>query len=444
MRWLVAGVLVLATTVAAGLVWFKCVVSPTPFGAGSQAALAVLALLVLLCVQSLRALRGRHREAVARAWLSAAAAVGTFVAGDLLAAAMLLSPLSPPTLADRVRHHVLVPGTRSEYATDEYRYVQHVNTLGLRGGEVAVARPPGTRRVLVLGDSFTMGKGVPDADAYPAVIERLLAEDADGVRYEVLNGGVDSYAPVLSLLQLRELVPRLGVDVVVLAVDPGDLLQEEAYRRLAVHDASGQVVAVPARISPGDAVMRWLQRHTYFARHVMLHARRLLAPEPDAQALATVADVRLLRHTVDAQASARAPWDGMLESIAGMAEHCRAHHAGFLIAIYPWGHQVSAREWQAGRRAFLAEGDVAVDHSRRRLLAFAAAAGIDIVDAFPAFRAAAATGDAAAPRLYYDVDMHWTPHGHRLVARVLLEPIRRLLAATASPGPVSPRRARGT
>ncbi|MBI5880122.1 MAG: hypothetical protein HZB53_20935 [Chloroflexi bacterium] len=67
------------------------------------------------------------------------------------------------------------------------------NSLGLRDREYATPKPPNTRRVLFLGDSFTYGSGVADNNAmFARLIEkRLAAEFAPrGITIEVLNGGI--------------------------------------------------------------------------------------------------------------------------------------------------------------------------------------------------------------------------------------------------------------
>lgn len=61
------------------------------------------------------------------------------------------------------------------------------NSLGFRDEELA-PKPPGVRRVLVLGDSFTEGQGVEERDTLVRVLERLLNESQPG-RFEVRNCG---------------------------------------------------------------------------------------------------------------------------------------------------------------------------------------------------------------------------------------------------------------
>jgi hypothetical protein len=70
-------------------------------------------------------------------------------------------------------------------------------------------------------------------------------------------------------------------------------------------------------------------------------------------------------------------------------------------------------QWSEGRWAFLDHGDVPSNRSVAIIHAFAAEDGIDLVDAFAAFRA------HADEPLYFAHDLHWTPAGHRLMAEVL-------------------------
>lgn len=62
------------------------------------------------------------------------------------------------------------------------------NSLRLRGREIDLAKPENTKRILVLGDSYTFGVFVEDYETYSAVLERLFAEDGRGA-VEVLNAG---------------------------------------------------------------------------------------------------------------------------------------------------------------------------------------------------------------------------------------------------------------
>ena len=63
----------------------------------------------------------------------------------------------------------------------------HYNALRFRDAPLG-PKPPGVRRVVILGDSFAEGQGVQEADTLARVLARLLEERAPG-RYEVRNCG---------------------------------------------------------------------------------------------------------------------------------------------------------------------------------------------------------------------------------------------------------------
>ena len=65
------------------------------------------------------------------------------------------------------------------------------NSKGLRDREFSYDRQPGTLRILMLGDSLTVGWGVPAEQTFSKRIEKLFA--ADGVNAEVINTGVGNY-----------------------------------------------------------------------------------------------------------------------------------------------------------------------------------------------------------------------------------------------------------
>lgn len=80
------------------------------------------------------------------------------------------------------------------------------------GARAAASRP----KIVILGDSLTAGLGLPQNEAYPALLQRRL--DGAGFRFEVVNAGVsgDTSAGGLSRLDwsldgdVRVLVVALG------------------------------------------------------------------------------------------------------------------------------------------------------------------------------------------------------------------------------------------
>ena len=92
------------------------------------------------------------------------------------------------------------------------------NTHGLRGArEYAYDRPSGIARVVVLGDSFTFGEDVDDAETWPHRLEEMLPAT------EVLNLGVHGYGHDQMLLYLEEEGLKYHPDLVVVGFLPDDM-----------------------------------------------------------------------------------------------------------------------------------------------------------------------------------------------------------------------------
>jgi lysophospholipase L1-like esterase len=68
-----------------------------------------------------------------------------------------------------------------------------INEDGYRGPRVEKKKPPGTYRIVVLGDSQTFGYGIEQEEAWPAVLEKSLLATPSGARVEVMNCAVGSY-----------------------------------------------------------------------------------------------------------------------------------------------------------------------------------------------------------------------------------------------------------
>ncbi|MBM4266394.1 MAG: hypothetical protein FJ144_07275 [Deltaproteobacteria bacterium] len=67
------------------------------------------------------------------------------------------------------------------------RFDVRINNHGFRGGDFAVAKPPGVIRVVTLGASSTFGYSNRDDETYPHRLEQILNERGGGRRFEVIN-----------------------------------------------------------------------------------------------------------------------------------------------------------------------------------------------------------------------------------------------------------------
>jgi hypothetical protein len=111
------------------------------------------------------------------------------------------------------------PGQTGTYFGAKVR----INSIGLRGPEIP-EKAKGEIRILLMGDSFPFGIGVPEDRALAAQLEAQLAGEAPpGRSYRVINMGVVSYNTQQELRQLQEIGLGLKPDLVLLAYAANDI-----------------------------------------------------------------------------------------------------------------------------------------------------------------------------------------------------------------------------
>ena len=119
---------------------------------------------------------------------------------------------------DYYRGFALQPGVAGHYQREGESDVR-INSDGLRDREHPRAKPAGTVRIAVLGDSFSEAMHVPMEQTFWSLLERKLQEcDAfPGKKVEVINFGVSGYGTAQELMTLRQKVWDYSPDLVVLA-----------------------------------------------------------------------------------------------------------------------------------------------------------------------------------------------------------------------------------
>lgn len=146
-----------------------------------------------------------------------------------------------------------------------------INALGLRGREVAPAKPPGVKRILVLGDSYVFGVGVDEGHLVTAELERLVKGDLSG-GCEVINMGVSGYSTDQEYLLFREMGSRLSPDLVILVVvgndfraNTADFVYDRYYKPFFAPEPGGRLslrnVPVP-QLSPWQRAKLWLSEES--------------------------------------------------------------------------------------------------------------------------------------------------------------------------------------
>lgn len=348
--------------------------------------------------------------------MGCALAAGLLLVGCLVGEALLrvLAPENPltdhglyvddPALGWRLKPGLVYDGPFGERVA--------INSHGLRDPERPREKPPGKRRVLVLGDSFTFGSAVPAEATYPRVLERLL-----GDRVEVVNAGVPRYSTVQEATWLEQDGPAWGGDAIVLGFfvgnDPWENLTGTHGQDLRVE--GGELVE---RKREGRSTLRNLRNRS--------RLYRLLKDLPQLVSDRLSGDDALTRkyHELELERAAVClrpepaswveAWERTREALARIA--AAAGERPVVLLVIPDELQVDAALRQAVfARAGADPVAYELEGPQRRLAELARQHRFHLVDPL----AELARRTAAGERLYLPLDSHWNGEGHRLVAEAL-------------------------
>ena len=251
---------------------------------------------------------------------------------------------------------------------------------GFRGPDREIEKPPGTYRIVGVGDSFTYGLGAPYEVTFLAQIEAALAERG-GPPVEAINLGIPGYWPEPEALVLRHYGLHYQPDLVLVGVYTNDFEETASGPSRTVRH--GYLVSSRARRMGGLGF--WLYRRSHVAR--ILFAHRLAMPAtvpPDPEIV----------------------WARMQEAWARMVDMTRATGARIAFVHIPNGPAPRlGPQW----------GDDPAELPRR-LRQVCATRECSVIDTLPAF-----TAHPAPETLYLpDDDIHCSEVGYALVADVIL------------------------
>lgn len=326
-------------------------------------------------------------------------------AGGVVAALLLLevtvrlarwAPL-PVQVRALVRDEVIdfrfAPGSvrrgRSEHG--EFRFTHAHNRLGFRDAEHAEARPPGTRRIVALGDSFTYGIGADYDDTYLVRLEAALNARPDAAPTEIIKLGLPRHYPALSRRVFAHVGRRFAPDVVLMAVLPNDVVDTALGPGAVCVTASGYLA--PCDRPGWGAVPGWLAERSALARLAWRHwhgGQRAAAPSSD--------------EALRPDGPFEPAWRRLEADLRALRDDVRAAGAAFVVVAIP-------------NRGMVTGGAARADYAEERLRQWSAAHEVAFVPTLARLRAAAAAGQA----LYWPRDGHCTPAGYAVIAAAIAD-----------------------
>ena len=325
-------------------------------------------------------------------------------------------------IPDPVIGYRLQPHARTRFVTAEFDTTIAINGQGVRDDREIGPKPPGERRIVVLGDSLVLSVQVDVRQTFCRLLEERLnqAESSrpgeERVHYRVINAGVQGYGPVEELLFYREIARAFEPDLVIETIFVGNDAED------AVASASKLRTASRAQVdnrSISDAVsdslgsrLRRLVRRSMVLQVLRLRvvsvtdrlSNWMTPPEPPLQTYAATPAPRIA--------------DGLRISrdcVEAIASDAASIHAKTMVLLIPARFQVDDADYGHLKAAVDGAGGRLVrDAASERFNDTLSSLPIPRFDALPALRAA-----LPGPDVYFQQTVHLTPRGHQVLAAAL-------------------------
>lgn len=199
----------------------------------------------------------------------------------------------------------------------------HINSAGWRGNDFSPTKPPGTFRILGVGDSVTFGKAVDDEDVFLAQLERMLTSDS-GTRFETLNAGHEGIntATELQYFNEREMT-KLAPDVVILGFTVSNDAELTPNRR--AYRERKRNATLSLRITESD----WFRNLSEKSRIAQVLARG--ADWVSSKELSQINSEIILSNYEDGSGS----WEFCRKALMGFYEICHQHRIPFILVLFP-------------------------------------------------------------------------------------------------------------
>ncbi len=315
---------------------------------------------------------------------------------------------------DPILHHAYQPNCSVSSNSAEWDISVKMNSEGLRDEEIQ-PKQDYNYRILMLGDSFTIGWGIDQGKTFNDLLEQKF--NSKQLKVDVINGGATSYAPILEYLFLKEKGLKYAPDTIILNFDLSDFQNDYNYQTLAKYDTAGELMGVsPEEANFLKSVYLKVKLIKFIESPFLVLDSRFPSKEIwgeeffydidyDRYALTRL---DLPKGTEEKYTQATFKYLKLIQELASK------NNITLILVAYPYGHQVSGEEWAAGRHNYGFEpGKVYSNRPEEILAQFAAENNIQFISLYSDFK------ESNIFPLFYPYDGHLTSEGHHLYAESL-------------------------
>jgi hypothetical protein len=355
--------------------------------------------------------------------------------GVLEAAARLTKSEEPSLLVlDPVVGKRFVAGFAGRvYVPEAGREVElRFNREGMRGPDWTSFKPPGVRRLALLGDSMIASVATDEDKTLARRLEDLLTRDS-AAAWQVLNFGVSSSSTGTELVLYREVAARYQPDVVLCAFFVGNDLADNSYRLTQAPriyfdlDEHGELRQLPfsaAQSAGRTRIASWLDAHS---RLYAWQKAALRGMKARLRTFSRRVDPGYWIFSREESPEVAEAWRITGRLLGAFRREVESRGSRFAVVLVPCAEQVYDDLWhELTRSAGPAGAPFDRDHPEERLRELCHENGVELIAMTAAFRARAphASSKLREEWLFHQGRWHFNDRGQEIAAQAVYEALR--------------------
>jgi lysophospholipase L1-like esterase len=343
--------------------------------------------------------------------------IGLLLCFDLIYSTFFYDEDTLARISDPVYHHGLAPNFAGHQTWGFGRIPIFSNNLGFKDGAVRnVPIKSNTRRVLLMGDSFTEGTGLSFENTFAGLL--YAAGQKQPEKIEFLNAGLASYSPAIYYRKINFLLEKgLRFDEVVLFSDLSDVWDEargyfciDDDPKFSVYCDAHEIDLLRQRRSHRTR----LQNHFIVTDRLIILIKQAIAqvrgkyapPPPQFVVHNLIAGWAIPGFDVSNFYAPLGIEGGIERSLANMrrlADVLKAHNIPLTIVVYPWPFQLANGDRESRQVKIWRE--FCIQNCK------------EFIDLFSTFFSEREAHKDWYERLFFYGDVHFSANGHQLIFR---------------------------
>lgn len=146
--------------------------------------------------------------------------------------------------------------------------IKTVNEDGFRGKNVRYQKTKGTKRIMILGDSYTVGYDFSDEQIFTSLLEKKLNSN-NHEHYEIINIAVPAWATDQEYIYLKKFGIKYKPDYVILMASPNDIRESFCKKIFEIVDSNLSSEEPKYIKLPFEEIFYWgLANHSSFFQYL--------------------------------------------------------------------------------------------------------------------------------------------------------------------------------